>query len=256
MKKRLFNLENKKAIVVGGAGDLGKEMVTSLCLSGVQVVVIDRTVDLDRWTSSLSSEILPGKDIFGLTVDLADRNNLVKGFEEAINILGSIDILVNAQGIQRRFPSEDFPIQVWDEVIEINLTSVFEMCQLAGRVMLKKGYGKIINIASMQSFIGGYHIPAYAASKAGVGIITKALSNEWASRGINVNAIAPGYMDTKMTSAIKADQVRYEKLLTRIPAGRWGNPNDLCGALIFLASAASDYVNGVVLPVDGGMLGA
>jgi 2-deoxy-D-gluconate 3-dehydrogenase len=146
-------------------------------------------------------------------------------------------------------------LEVWDEVLEINLSSVFEMCQLAGRIMLEKGYGKIINIASMQSYFGGITIPAYAASKAGVSMLTKALSNEWAGRGVNVNAIAPGYMDTKMTAAVKADPVRYENILARIPAGYWGSPDDLCGPLLFLASPASDYVNGVTLPVDGGMLG-
>jgi 2-deoxy-D-gluconate 3-dehydrogenase len=139
-------------------------------------------------------------------------------------------------------------------VLEVNLTSVFELCQLAGRVMIKQGHGKIINIASMQSFNGGLTIPAYAASKAGVAQITKAFANEWTRRGVNINAIAPGYMDTKMTAGVKADPVRYERILARIPAGRWGTPEDLCGPLLFLASDAANYMSGAIVPVDGGML--
>jgi 2-deoxy-D-gluconate 3-dehydrogenase len=178
----------------------------------------------------------------------------VRGFNQALETLGGLDILVNCQSIQRRYPAEDFPLETWDQVIEINLTSVFEISQLAGREMLKKGRGKIINIASMQSFNGGVNIPAYAASKGGVAILTKSLCNAWASRGINVNAIAPGYFDTKMTAGVKADPVRYQQILSRIPVGRWGIPDDICGPLLFLASPASDYLNGVILPVDGGML--
>ncbi len=187
-------------------------------------------------------------------MDLSDRADLVHGFNRAMEILKDLDILVNCQGIQRRYPPEDFPIETWDEIIEINLTSVFEVCQLAGREMLKRGRGKIINIASMQSFNGGMNIPAYAASKGGVAILTKSLCNAWAKRGINVNAIAPGYFDTKMTAGVKSDPNRYEHILARIPAGRWGDPGDISGPLLFLASPASDYVNGVILPVDGGML--
>ena len=149
----------------------------------------------------------------------------------------------------------EFPLEVWDEVIEINLTSVFELCQLGGRVMLLQGHGKIVNLASMQSFNGGFTIPAYAASKAGVAILTKSLSNEWTGKGITVNSIAPGYFDTKMTAGVKQDPVRYQQILARIPAGRWGVPEDLIGPLLFLCSPASDYVSGVVFPVDGGMLG-
>ncbi|RPI33351.1 MAG: SDR family oxidoreductase, partial [Chloroflexota bacterium] len=146
------------------------------------------------------------------------------------------------------------PLEIWDEVIEINLTSVFTLTQLTGREMLKRGQGKIVNIASMQSFNGGMNIPAYAASKGGVAILTKSFANAWASRGINVNAIAPGYFDTKMTAGVKNNPIRYEQILARIPAGRWGQPGDICGSLLFLVSPASDYVNGVILPVDGGML--
>jgi 2-dehydro-3-deoxy-D-gluconate 5-dehydrogenase len=248
-----FDLVGKKAIVAGGAGDLGRGIVTSLAHAGVSVAVIDVAQDLDAWATSLRS--VGESPVHGVRADLSDRLDLRRGFDDALRILGDLDILVNAQGIQRRYPAEEFPLEVWDEVIELNLTSVFALCQLAGRVMLARGYGKIINIASMQSFTGGFTIPAYAASKAGVAQITKAFANEWTGRGITVNAIAPGYMDTKMTAAVKADPVRYERILARIPAGRWGQPADLCGPLLFLAAPASDYVSGVILPVDGGMLG-
>jgi len=167
---------------------------------------------------------------------------------------GTLDIIINNAGIQRRNKSEDFTIEDWDDVIEMNLTSVFMLSQLAGRIMLKKGKGKIINMASMLSFFGGYTVPAYAASKAGVALLTKALSNEWAGRGVNVNAIAPGYMDTAMNTALINDETRNEQILSRIPAGRWGKPSDLSGIAVFLASDASDYINGAVIPVDGGYM--
>jgi 2-deoxy-D-gluconate 3-dehydrogenase len=249
----LFDISEKKAVVAGGAGDLGTAMVASLQDAGVEVVVLDISDDLQDKVADWS---IAGKSkVYGVKVNLADRSDIARGFDEAIKKIKTVDILINAQGIQRRHGAEDFPISDWDDVIEVNLTSVFLLCQLAGRVMLEKGYGKIINIASMQSFNGGLRIPAYAASKAGVAQITKSLSNEWASRGVCVNAIAPGYMNTKMTAAIKEDQVRYPRILARIPIGRWGDPYDICGPLLFLSSPASDYVSGVVLPVDGGMLG-
>lgn len=249
-----FGLAGKKAIVSGGAGDLGGAVVSALHQAGADTVVLDYIDELQDWAQSRSQ---PGSEpIQGFQVDLSDRESLTKTFQQAVEFLGGLDILVNCQGIQRRYPVEEFPLDVWDEVIEINLTSVFEMCQLAGRVMLESGGGKIINFASMQSFNGGKFIPAYAASKGGVAILTKSFSNAWASRGINVNAIAPGYFDTKMTAGVKGDPERFQNILSRIPAGRWGDPQDIAGPVLFLASSASDYVNGVVFPVDGGMLGA
>ena len=198
-------------------------MVESLARSGVSVAVIDVAPDLEAWVA-----IAPIRrpHTRAWRSRRSDRSSGLCGgaSDDAMKTLGDLDILVNAQGIQRRYPAEDFPLEVWDEVIEINLTSVFAMCQLAGRVMLARGYGKIINIASMQSFTGGFTIPAYAASKAGVAQITKAFRQRVDRRGITVNAIAPGYMDTKMTAAVKADPVRYERILARIPAGRWGRP--------------------------------
>jgi 2-deoxy-D-gluconate 3-dehydrogenase len=245
-----FDISGKKAFVSGGAGDLGSAIVTALNAAGVEVVVLDC---IDNPVSGPDRE-LQNPPLIGVKADLLDRQDLLTGFHKALDILGNIDILVNCQGIQRRYPPEEFPLEVWDDVIEINLTSVFNLTQLVGREMLKIGRGKIINIASMQSFNGGMNIPAYAASKGGVAILTKSFANAWASRGINVNAIAPGYFDTKMTAGVKNNPVRYEQILARIPAGRWGLPGDICGPLLFLASPASDYVNGVILPVDGGML--
>jgi len=249
----LFTLSGKKAIVAGGAGDLGKAMVAGLRDAGVEVVILDIAEGMFELAETMCQPDKP--KVIGIRTNLADRNELLHGFKKALETLGALDILVSAQGIQRRHPAEEFPLDEWDEVIEVNLTSVFELCQLAGRVMLEKGYGKIVNIASLISFTGGITIPAYAASKGGVAQITKALSNEWASRGVNVNAIAPGYMDTKMNIALRKDPVRDSQILARIPVGRWGMGEDMVGPLLFLVSPASDYVTGVVLPVDGGWMG-
>ncbi len=250
----LFDLNHKKAIVAGGTGDLGRAMVVGLLDAGAEVVILGRSPSVIEVVAQLKSE---GKLlVWGVEADLADRHALQTGFDEALRLLGGrLDILVNAQGMQRRIKAEDFPLETWDEIIELNLTSVFELCQLAGRVMLAQGKGKIINIASLNSFTGGITIPAYASSKGGMALLTRALSNEWSGRGVNVNAIAPGYMDTKMTTALKADPLRNEQILARIPVGRWGMPRDMVGPLLFLASAASDYVTGDILPVDGGWMG-
>ena len=173
---------------------------------------------------------------------------------ECVRELGGLDILVNAHGVVSRSQAEAFDAATWQTTIDINLVSVFSMCQAAGREFLRIGHGKILNIASMLSFSGGMQASAYAASKGGVVQLTKALSNEWAARGINVNAIAPGYFETAMTEPLRADPLRNRQILERLPSGRWGKPEDLDGALLFLSSHASDYVHGVVLPVDGGWL--
>jgi len=253
VKTEYFDLNGKKGIVAGGAGDLGTAIVQGLHKAGVELVVMDHIDNVAEWANSIT---IPGQPMLStIQVNLSDRSALKSAFEQALEVLGRLDILVNCQGIQRRYPAVEFPLNVWDEVIEINLTSVFELCQLAGREMLLQEHGKIVNLASMQSFNGGFTIPAYAASKAGVAILTKSLSNEWAGKGVTVNAIAPGYFDTKMTAGVKQDPIRYQHILARIPTGRWGDPEDIVGPLLFLCSPASDYVNGVVLPVDGGMLG-
>ena len=187
--------------------------------------------------------------------DDIDVNILRPDLDRLLEITGGkLDILVNCAGIQRRHELEEFPIEDWDEVIEVNLTSCFELCQLAGRIMLKQGKGKIINLASMISFFGGIRIPAYAASKGGIAQLTKSLAVGWADKGIQVNALAPGYMATDMNTALLEDPVRSSSILSRIPAGRWGVPEDMAGPCVFLASDASDYVNGAVIPVDGAYL--
>jgi 2-deoxy-D-gluconate 3-dehydrogenase len=168
---------------------------------------------------------------------------------------GRVDILINNAGIIRRAPAIDVSLESWDAVLAVNLTSVFRLSQLAARGMLERGRGKIVNVASLLSFQGGVTVPAYAASKGGVAQLTKALSNEWAAQGVNVNAIAPGYIRTDNTVALQNDATRNRQILERIPAGRWGEPEDLTGAVIFLSSRASDYVNGQVLAIDGGWLG-
>jgi len=252
MQMNLFDLTGKKAIVTGASGGLGRGMAEGLHQVGAEVVIIDITDNV----SSVADEIgASGVKVYGVKGNLKDREDLKRSFDEAVEKLGgSLDILVNCAGIQRRSKCEDFPIEYWDDVIEVNLTSVFELCQLAGRIMLNKGRGKIINVASMLSFFGGYTVPAYAASKGGVAQLTKALSNEWAGRGVNVNAIAPGYMATSLNTALINDPARNEKILARIPAGRWGQPEDVKGIIIFLASEFSNYINGAVIPVDGGYL--
>jgi 2-deoxy-D-gluconate 3-dehydrogenase len=190
-----------------------------------------------------------------LALDLTDSSRAPELIERTTAGLGSIDILVNNAGITRRAPAVDYLIADWDDVVATNLTSVFRLCQSAGREMLAQRSGKIINIASLLSFQGGITVPAYAAAKGGVAQLTKALANEWASHGIQVNAIAPGYMATDLTEALQNDATRSRQILERIPAARWGKPEDVAGAVVFLASSASDYISGHILAVDGGWLG-
>lgn len=248
----LFCLRGKKAIVTGAAAGLGRGMADALCQCGVEVVLLDVAPDLPKVAAELSSG---SSKVHAVTGDLSSREELSSSFDRAMNLLGGeLDILINSAGTQARYKSEDFPLDEWDRVIEVNLTAVFQFCQLAGRVMLKHGRGKIVNIASMLSFTGGLTVPAYAASKGGVAQLTKTLANEWGPRGINVNAIAPGWMATALTSALVGNPEREPDILKRVSAGRWGQPSDLHGAVIFLASEASNYVHGVILPVDGGYL--
>jgi 2-deoxy-D-gluconate 3-dehydrogenase len=190
-----------------------------------------------------------------LAADLRHPDRCPELIAQTVAALGSIDILVNNAGLIRRAPAIDFTVADWDDVLAANLTSVFRLCQCAGRHMLAQGSGKIVNIASLLSFQGGVTVPSYAASKGGVAQLTKALANEWAAKGVQVNAIAPGYMETDNTEALRDDPARSRQILDRIPAGRWGSPQDVAGAAVFLASSASNYINGHVLAVDGGWLG-
>jgi len=250
---KLFDLTGRKALITGGTRGLGRGMAEGLLEAGVDAAIVGRSERVFAAAQELGATA--GRAVIPIQADLSDRDQLQRAFDACIAKLGTLDILIVSHGIQRRRPVEDFPIEDWDDVLEVNLTSMFLLDQLAGRIMLARGKGKIINVASMTTFIGGITIPAYAAAKGGVGQLTKALSNEWAGRGVNVNAIAPGYMATHMTQALIDDPDRNQMILARIPAGRWGAPADLKGAAIFLASDASDYVNGAIIPVDGGWLG-
>ncbi len=247
-----FKLTGKNAVVVGGAGDLGKAMLEALVESGANAVVID----IDDRVFAIADDLQnKSYNVKALQVDISKRENIRQAVDEVTQLFeGTIDILVNSAGIQRRASSENFSESDWDDVININLNATFLFCQYIGRLMLEKGYGKIINIASVISFVGGFTIPAYAASKGGVAQLTKTLSNDWAGRGINVNAIAPGYMDTQLNVALVNDSKRTAEILSRIPKNRWGTGEDLKGIAVFLASSASDYLCGTVIPVDGGYL--
>ncbi len=247
-----FDLTGKKAIVTGAASGLAHGIAEGLMEAGAEVAIID----ISARTEDAANEFCDrGFKAHAVRANLGDREELTGAFHTALNLLGGkVDILVPAAGIQRRNKCEDFTMEDWDAVININLSAVFMLCQLAGREMLKQKSGKIINIASMLSYFGGYTVPAYAASKGGVAQITKALSNEWAREGINVNAIAPGYMATTMNTKIIEDETRNAEITNRIPARRWGTPEDVKGVTVFLASSASDYLSGAVIPVDGGYL--
>ncbi|EAR01114.1 SDR family oxidoreductase [Maribacter sp. HTCC2170] len=247
-----FNLKGKKAIVVGGAGDLGKAMVEAIAQAGAQTVVIDLDDRVFEICEDFQNNDL---NVSPLKADVSKIEEIKKSYNSALDILGGeLDILINSAGIQRRYPSENFPEDVWNEVISINLDATFYYCKYAGNTMLKKGSGKIINIASIMSVLGGITIPAYAASKGGVAQLTKALSNDWAAKGICVNAIGPGYMDTQLNVALINDKKRTEEVFNRVPMKRWGNGEDLKGLAVFLSSSASDYITGCLIPVDGGYL--
>jgi 2-deoxy-D-gluconate 3-dehydrogenase len=246
----LFDLSGQHAIVVGGAGDLGAAIVEGLLEAGASVVI----VDIADNTDSLAARFVKrGYSAHGLQVDIKDRTAIAHSVKAAENLLGgSIDILVNAAGIQRRASSENFSLQDWDDVLSVNLTAAFIFSQLVALGMMAKGRGKIIHVASIMSMFGGITIPAYAASKGGLAQLTKALSNDWADKGICVNAIAPGYFDTQLNVALIHDGKRSSEVLLRTPMKRWGKPVDIKGTVIFLSSSASDFVTGAIIPVDGG----
>lgn len=249
----LFDLTGKKAIVTGGTRGLGRGMAEGLMEAGAQVVIFGSNEKVHSVAETFCQK---GFFCKGIAVDLSVQNDRRTAFAEAVKILGGLDILVNCAGIQRRHKSEEFPLEDWEKVLNVNLTAPFELCQLAAKEFMAYGKkGKIINISSMLAFFGGFTVPAYAASKGGVTQMTKAFCNEWAGKGINVNCIAPGYMDTEMNAALTDPaNPRYAEITDRIPAHRWGTGEDMKGAVIFLASAASDYLNGAVIPVDGGYL--
>ena len=246
----LFDLEGKRAVVTGGASGLGYGISEALLQKGAKIAIIDIADNVDQVAAELSSE---GKAI-GLSGDLMNRKSRQKVFFEAVEALGGLDILVNNAGTQKRGCLLDFDDGDWDYVIELNLNAVYSLCKYAGKYMIPQKSGKIINIASMNSFFGGTNAPAYSASKGAVMQLTKAISNEWSKFGINANCIAPGFMETSLTKDMQDDPVVYQNKLTRIPAGRWGQPGDLAGTIQFLSSKASDYICGITIPVDGGYL--
>jgi 2-deoxy-D-gluconate 3-dehydrogenase len=248
-----FDVSGKIALVTGGRRSLGLDMASGLARAGAKVAVVATSPDPGEFGRQMQKL---QTDYQYIQADLSQRQQRADVIDQVVEHFGRLDILVNNAGIQRRQQAEDFSLDNWDQVISLMLTGVFELSQAAGRVMLAQGdRGKIINIASVLSFQGGWTIPAYTAAKHGVAGLTKALANEWASRRINVNAIAPGYMDTEMCRAIKEDPVREPQIRQRIPADRWGTGEDLIGPLLFLASEASNYVHGHVLVVDGGWMG-
>jgi 2-deoxy-D-gluconate 3-dehydrogenase len=245
-----FRLNDKVALITGAASGLGAAIAIALAQAGAQVAVHGNR----RAATDTAATI--GSSATAFQADLADTAGAENLFHNVKQHFGRVDILINNAGTIHRDAAEDTLLEDWQRVLQVNLTSVFQLSQFVARDLLaRKTGGKIINIASLLSFQGGIRVPAYAASKGGVAQLTKALANEWASHGIQVNAIAPGYFSTTNTEALQADPTRNRQILERIPAGRWGDPQDLAGAAVFLASSASDYVTGTILTVDGGWMG-
>ena len=250
---KMFDVTGKKAIVTGGTRGLGYGMAEGLMEAGAEVVIVgtsDKVFDVAKGFQDR------GFKCHGVKGNLAVREEVYRVFKEGVAALGGdLDILVTSHGIQRRHSAEVFPLSDWDEVMNVNLNSVFILCQEAAKIMLPKGYGKIVTIASMVSFFGGQTVPAYSAAKGGIAQMTKEMSNDWIGRGINVNSLAPGYMATEMNEALlDKNNPRYAQITERIPAHRWGDGDDMKGPCLFLCSHASDYLGGAIIPVDGGYL--
>ncbi|MBB5014760.1 2-dehydro-3-deoxy-D-gluconate 5-dehydrogenase KduD [Rehaibacterium terrae] len=245
-----FDLTGRVALVTGANTGLGQGMAIALAEAGADIAAAGITPATDTGEKVRAL----GRRFVNIEANLGSIEPIPRIVQETLAGLGRLDILVNNAGLIRRADAVDFTEKDWDEVMNVNLKSAFFLCQAVGRHFIAEGRGKIVNIASMLSFQGGIRVPSYTASKSGIAGITRLLANEWAAKGVNVNAIAPGYMATDNTAQLRADAKRSAEILGRIPAGRWGEPADLGGAVVFLASRASDYVNGIVLPVDGGWL--
>ncbi|WP_422056441.1 2-dehydro-3-deoxy-D-gluconate 5-dehydrogenase KduD [Sphingomonas sp.] len=245
-----FDLTGRVAVVTGANTGIGQGIALALAQAGADIAAVGRSAA----TETVEKVRALGRKAEIISADLSSIEPVGRIVDETVEKLGGLHILVNNAGIIRRNDAVDFTEEDWDAVMDTNLKSVFFLCQAAARHMIPNGGGKIINIASMLTFQGGIRVPSYTASKSGVGGLTKLLANEWASKGITVNAIAPGYIATNNTDALQKDETRNRQILERIPAARWGDPSDLGGAAVFLASSASDYVQGHILAVDGGWL--
>ncbi|WP_396640922.1 SDR family oxidoreductase [Microbacterium sp.] len=245
-----YRLVGSEAVVTGGNVGLGGGVTAALLRGGANVTVLSRS-EPDPALSGIADA--SGLTLRHIAVNLADERETEHALDWLLSKI-EIDILVNNAGVQRRYPAENFPTDEFDAVLDVNLRAVFHVTQRVARPMLERGRGRVISIASLLSYQGGLNVAAYAASKGAVAQLTKALSNEWSGRGINVNAVAPGYMQTALNEQLIADPVRSRQISERIPVGRWGQPDDIAGAVCFLASTAADYVTGIVLPVDGGWL--
>ena len=251
MSAGLFSLEGRRALVTGASRGLGAAIAAGLAEAGADVAVHGQATSTEATCARVRAA---GRRALPLAGDLGDASVPDRLVRETLQGLGGLDVLVNNAGLIRRGPAVETTDEDWETVLEVDLGGVFRLCRAAGRHMLERGSGKIVNIASLLSFQGGIRVPAYTAAKSAVAGLTRALANEWAPRGIGVNAIAPGYMVTDNTEALRNDPERSRQILERIPAGRWGEPRDIVGAALFLASAASDYVSGHVLVVDGGWM--
>lgn len=250
MGLQAFDLTGKVALVTGANTGLGQGIALALAEAGADIAAAG-IVPADETGEKIKAL---GRKFLNIDANLISIEPVDRIVKETIEGLGGLDILVNNAGLIRRADAVEFSEKDWDDVMNVNIKGAFFMAQAAGKHMIAQGRGKIINIASMLSFQGGIRVPSYTASKSGIAGITRLLANEWGAKGININAIAPGYMATDNTAQIRADEVREKAILDRIPANRWGLPADLGGTAVFLAAAASDYVNGAVIPVDGGWL--
>ena len=250
----VYDLTGQTALVTGCKRGIGKAMALALADAGADIIGVSATLEAEGSDIEKAVEAT-GRKFYAYTCDFSDRAAL-KAFTAQLEADGhKPDILINNAGTIKRAPAAEHADELWDEVIEVNLSSQFVLSREIGRGMVERGHGKIVFTASLLTFQGGITVPGYAASKGGIGQLTKALANEWASKGVNVNAIAPGYIETDNTQALQDDPVRYKSILERIPAGRWGRPEDFAGPVLFLSSSASDYVHGTVITVDGGWMG-
>lgn len=250
-----IDLKGKKVIVTGGTRELGYGLAGGLGRAGAELVIIGSSEKVHESARQLTADC--GIPVHGIQGNLEDISSIPQVYAAALEKLDhQVDVLVNCAGVQYRCRAEEFPMEQWERILSVNLSAVFRLSQLAAKDMIAQGKGKIINIASMTSFFGSEMISAYTASKGGIAQLTKALSNEWASKGITVNAIAPGYVITKLTADMKEKSPEnYREITNRIPMKRWGTPEDLEGIAVFLASGYADYISGAVIPVDGGYLG-